>query len=169
MASFTVLASDIECWCEACPEEPLRAPVRVHLLAYNGLFLLCCAGLAAMSHITLPHGLMSARHGVFQAPGMRRQSRSVHLQIRFERSNNLLSAEQTSRAMERQLQRAKDGVNGNASAANAQDPPEQYASVTHICIQAMYVRFMCMKLSTCRASCSQSCRWADLRVVLQDQ
>ncbi|CAK0786448.1 hypothetical protein CVIRNUC_009661 [Coccomyxa viridis] len=82
-------------------------------------------GLAAMSHITLPHGLMSARHGVFQAPGMRRQSRSVHLQIRLERSNNLLSAEQTSRAMERQLQRAKDGVNGNASAANAQDPPEQ--------------------------------------------
>ena len=169
MASFTVLASNIECWCEACPEEPLRAPVRVHLLADNGLFLLCCAGLAAMSHITLPHGLMSARHGVFQAPRMRRQSRSVHLQIRLERSNNLLTAEQTSRAMERQLQRAKDGENGNASAAAAPNPPEQYATVTHSCIPAMYVRSMCMRLSACHASCSQSYRWPDLPVILQDQ
>ena len=143
MASLTVLASVIECWCEAFPKERLDAPVRAQNLAYCGLILLCCAGLAVMSQITLSHGVMSSRHGVFQAPGMRRQNRSAYLQIRLERSNNLLTAEQTSRAMERQLQRAKDGVNGNASAATAPNPPEQYASVSHSCTQAMYVRFMC--------------------------
>lgn len=106
---------------------------RVNLLAYNGISLLCCAGLAVMSHVTLSHGLLLTRHGVFQAPGMRRQSRSAHLQIRLERSNNLLTAEQTSKAMERQLQRATDGVNGNASTAAAPSPSEQCASISVTC------------------------------------
>ena len=121
-----------------------------------------------MSHITLSNVLMSTRHGVFQAPGMRRQSRSAHLQIRFERNNNLLTAEQTSRAMERQLQRAKDGLNGNASTAAAPNPSEQYASVPHSCIHAMCAHVMCSTLPVRLASCSRSCKWTELPVALQD-
>ena len=168
VASFTVLALVVECWCEACPEESLSAPAGVHLLAHCGLLLLCCAGLATMSHITLSHGLMSTRHGVFQAPGMCRQSRSAHLKIRLERSNNLLTAEQTSRAMERQLQRAKDEVNGNASTAAAPDPSELCASVLS-CMHTMCLRLMCSTLSARHAVRSHSAGWTDLPVVLQDQ
>ena len=110
-----------------------------------------------MSHITLSHGLILTRHGVFQAPGMRRLSRSAHLHVRLERSNNLLTAEQTSRAMERQLQRAKDGVDRNASTATAPTPSEQYASIFGSCIHITCEQWMCGVLSALYASRSLSC------------
>ena len=79
---------------------------------------------------------MSARHGLFQAPTLRRQGRPSHLSIRLETRHNTLTAEQTTRAIETQLRRA-EGADDAAAAGNgsttAQTQPKQYVPTPHVC------------------------------------
>ena len=81
-----------------------------------------------MAHIMACTAPISARHGLFQAPTLRRQGRSRHLNIRLESGNTTLTAEQTQRAIEVQLRRAK-GASGAAEEGNglksSQSQPEQ--------------------------------------------
>lgn len=73
-------------------------------------------------------GPISARHGLFQAPTLRRQARPRHLHIRLEARNSTLTAEQTTKAIEVQLRRAK-GASGATEEGNGLTPsrsqPEQ--------------------------------------------
>ena len=81
-----------------------------------------------MAHAVAWTGPILARHGVFQSPSLRRQGHSRHLSIRLEARNTTLTAEQTQKAIEVQLRRAK-GASGAAEEGNglnsSQSQPEQ--------------------------------------------
>ena len=79
-----------------------------------------------MSHVMASSGFITARHGGFHAPGLPRQRRTAHLQIRMKGNNNLLTVEQTSKAIETQLRRAQGGSgDSRKDAFSAQSQPEQ--------------------------------------------
>lgn len=84
-----------------------------------------------MAQMLASTGLISARHGAFQAAGLRRHGRSSHSQIHLENKNNFLLINQTSKAIKTQLQRAKGRISagkGDSGSKSAQSQPEQCAS-----------------------------------------
>ena len=84
-----------------------------------------------MAQVLASTGLISARHGAFQAAGLRRHRRSSYSQIHLENKNKLLLINETSKAIKTQLQRAKGSIsagNGENGSKSAQSQPEQCAS-----------------------------------------
>ena len=89
-----------------------------------------------MAHVTTFSGFISARHGVFQAPSLRRHSRTAQLQIRLESTNSLLTSEQTARAIETQLRRAKRGANA-VSGDNGSSAASEQCVTFSVLLQTM--------------------------------
>ena len=78
----------------------------------------------SMVHVMAWTGRSSARHGPIQAPTSCRQRRPRHLTIRVQTRDSTMTTEETARAIEVQLRRAKEG--GAAAAEGyGQSQPER--------------------------------------------